>query len=208
MNSIFIIDDHPVIRMAIRMLLENENYEVVGETDNGVDAMQMVRECMPDLIILDISIPKLDGLEVLARFNAMNLPSKILVLTAQAPSLFAIRCMQSGASGYVCKQEDLSELVSSVKAVLSGYNYFPSQALAASIKKEGDPNELERFKLVNDRELMVLQLFAQGRTNKEIAKGMFLSNKTVSTYKTRLMQKLKAKTLVELIEMAKRNALV
>ncbi|MDC6382330.1 response regulator transcription factor [Pseudomonas sp. 15A4] len=208
MNSIFIIDDHPVIRMAIRMLLENENYEVVGETDNGVDAMQMVRECMPDLIILDISIPKLDGLEVLARFNAMNLPSKILVLTAQAPSLFAIRCMQSGASGYVCKQEDLSELVSSVKAVLSGYNYFPSQALAATIKKEGDPNELERFKLVNDRELMVLQLFAQGRTNKEIAKGMFLSNKTVSTYKTRLMQKLKAKTLVELIEMAKRNSLV
>jgi len=208
MNSVFIIDDHPVIRLAIRMLLENENYEIVGETDNGVDAMQMVRECMPDLIILDISIPKLDGLEVLARFNAMNLPSKILVLTAQAPSLFAIRCMQSGAAGYVCKQEDLSELVSSVKAVLSGYNYFPSQALGASAAQDGDPHELERFKLVNDRELMVLQLFAQGRTNKEIAKGMFLSNKTVSTYKTRLMQKLKAKTLVELIEMAKRNSLV
>ncbi|MDE1198889.1 DNA-binding response regulator [Pseudomonas sp. Bc-h] len=208
MNSVFIIDDHPVIRLAIRMLLENENYEIVGETDNGVDAMQMVRECMPDLIILDISIPKLDGLEVLARFNAMNLPSKILVLTAQAPSLFAIRCMQSGAAGYVCKQEDLSELVSSVKAVLSGYNYFPSQALGAATGQGGDPNELERFKLVNDRELMVLQLFAQGRTNKEIAKGMFLSNKTVSTYKTRLMQKLKAKTLVELIEMAKRNSLV
>ena len=208
MNSVFIIDDHPVIRLAVRMLLENENYEIVGETDNGVDAMQMVRECMPDLIILDISIPKLDGLEVLARFNAMNLPSKILVLTAQAPSLFAIRCMQSGAAGYVCKQEDLSELVSSVKAVLSGYNYFPSQALGAATGQGGDPNELERFKLVNDRELMVLQLFAQGRTNKEIAKGMFLSNKTVSTYKTRLMQKLKAKTLVELIEMAKRNSLV
>ncbi|SEQ29797.1 two component transcriptional regulator, LuxR family [Pseudomonas sp. NFACC02] len=208
MNSVFIIDDHPVIRMAIRMLLENENYEIVGETDNGVDAMQMVRECMPDLIILDISIPKLDGLEVLSRFNAMNLPAKILVLTAQAPSLFAIRCMQSGAAGYVCKQEDLTELVSSVKAVLSGYNYFPSQALASANALVGDPNELERFKLVNDRELMVLQLFAQGRTNKEIAKGMFLSNKTVSTYKTRLMQKLKAKTLVELIEMAKRNALV
>lgn len=67
------------------MLLENENYEVVGETDNGVDAMQMVRECMPDLIILDISIPKLDGLEVLARFNTMGLPSKILVLTSQTP---------------------------------------------------------------------------------------------------------------------------
>ncbi|WP_341964078.1 response regulator transcription factor [Pseudomonas sp. RC10] len=207
MKTVFIIDDHPVIRLAIRMLLENENYEIVGETDNGVDAMQMVRECMPDLIILDISIPKLDGLEVLTRFNAMNLPAKILVLTGQAPSLFAIRCMQNGAAGYVCKQEDLSELVSSVKAVLSGYNYFPSQALGR-LQTDGIPEELERFKIVNDRELMVLQLFAQGRTNKEIAKGMFLSNKTVSTYKTRLMQKLKVKTLVELIEMAKRNSLV
>lgn len=208
MNSVFIIDDHPVIRLAVRMLLENENYEVVGETDNGVDAMQMVRECMPDLIILDISIPKLDGLEVLARFNAMNLTSKILVLTAQAPALFAIRCMQSGAAGYVCKQEDLSELLSSVRAVLSGYNYFPSQALSPACREDGPPTEIELFRLVNDRELMVLQLFAQGRTNKEIARGMFLSNKTVSTYKTRLMQKLRAKSLVELIEMAKRNALV
>ncbi|CRM01462.1 Virulence factors putative positive transcription regulator BvgA [Pseudomonas sp. 31 E 6] len=105
----------------------------------------------------------------------------------------------------MCKEGDLSELLSAIRAVLSGYNYFPSQALnAAGI----DSKELELFKAVNDRELMVLQLFAQGRTNKEIAKGMFLSNKTVSTYKKRLMQKLQAKSLVELIEMAKRNALV
>lgn len=188
------------------MLLEHEeNFKVVGETDNGCDAIQMVRECMPDLIILDISIPKLDGLEVLCRFNAMNASMKTLVLTAQSPTLFATRCMRSGADGYVCKEGDLSELMSAIRAVLSGYNYFPSQAL--------NPNdeackELELFKAVNDRELMVLQLFAQGRTNKEIAKGMFLSNKTVSTYKKRLMQKLQAKSLVELIEMAKRNALV
>jgi two-component system, NarL family, response regulator EvgA len=208
MNSVFIVDDHPVIRLAIRMLLEHEGYKVVGETDNGVDAMQMVRECTPDLIILDISIPKLDGLEVLSRFNAMSTPLKTLILTAQSPSLFAIRCMQSGASGYVCKQEELSELLSAIKAVFSGYNYFPSQALNPPRGDDEVAVELDLFKSVNDRELMVLQLFAQGRTNKEIAKGMFLSNKTVSTYKKRLMQKLKAKSLVELIEMAKRNALV
>ncbi|MFJ7885325.1 response regulator [Pseudomonas sp. NPDC096917] len=208
MNTIFIVDDHPVIRLAIRMLLEHEGYEIVGETDNGVDAMQMIRECVPDLIILDISIPKLDGLEVLARFNAMNSTLKTLVLTAQSPALFAMRCMQSGAAGYVCKQEELNELVSAIKAVFSGYNYFPSQALTP--EKPGDENssELELFKSVNDRELMVLKLFAQGKTNKEIATGMFLSNKTVSTYKKRLMQKLKANSLVDLIELAKRNALV
>jgi two-component system response regulator EvgA len=206
MNTVFIIDDHPVIRLAIRMLLEHEeNFKVVGETDNGCDAIQMVRECMPDLIILDISIPKLDGLEVLCRFNAMNASMKTLVLTAQSPTLFATRCMRSGADGYVCKEGDLSELMSAIRAVLSGYNYFPSQALTPG---DESGKELELFKAVNDRELMVLQLFAQGRTNKEIAKGMFLSNKTVSTYKKRLMQKLQAKSLVELIEMAKRNALV
>jgi two-component system, NarL family, response regulator EvgA len=207
MNTVFIIDDHPVIRLAIRMLLEHEGYKVVGETDNGCDAIQMVRECLPDLIILDISIPKLDGLEVLCRFNAMNTSMKTLILTAQCPTLFATRCMRSGADGYVCKEGDLSELLSAIRAVLSGYNYFPSQALNAG-GQEGKSQELELFKAVNDRELMVLQLFAQGRTNKEIAKGMFLSNKTVSTYKKRLMQKLKAKSLVELIELAKRNALV
>ncbi|MGH8438607.1 MAG: response regulator [Pseudomonas sp.] len=208
MQSVFIIDDHPVIRLAVRMLLENEGYCVVGESDNGVDAMQMVRECLPDLIILDISIPRLDGLEVLSRFHTMAIPLKILVLTAQSPALFAVRCMHSGAAGYVCKQEDLSELLSAIKAVLSGYNYFPSQAISNLRPHANEHCELELFKQVNDRELMVLQLFAQGRSNKEIAQGMFLSNKTVSTYKKRLMQKLKAKSLVELIEMAKRNALV
>ena len=208
MSSVFIVDDHPVIRLAIRMLLEHEGYEIVGESDNGVDAMQMIRECVPDLIILDISIPKLDGLEVLARFNAMNSTLKTLVLTAQSPALFAMRCMQSGAAGYVCKQEELSELVSAIKAVFSGYNYFPSQALTPEKNEISCFSEIELFKQVNDRELMVLKLFAQGKTNKDIAAGMFLSNKTVSTYKKRLMQKLKANSLVELIELAKRNGLV
>jgi len=208
MNTVFIVDDHPVIRLAIRMLLEHEGYEIVGETDNGVDAMQMIRECVPDLIILDISIPKLDGLEVLSRFNTMNSTLKTLVLTAQSPKLFAMRCMQSGAAGYVCKQEELSELVSAIKAVFAGYNYFPSQALTPEKNETDNFSEIELFKQVNDRELMVLKLFAQGKTNKEIATGMFLSNKTVSTYKKRLMQKLKANSLVDLIELAKRNALV
>lgn len=208
MNTVFIVDDHPVIRLAIRMLLEHEGYKIVGETDNGVDAIQMIRDCIPDLIVLDISIPKLDGLEVLARFNAMNKIFKTLVFTAQPPAIFAMRCLQSGAAGYVCKQEDLSELVSAINAVVSGYNYFPSQASISEKYENDNLSDIELFKLVNDRELMVLKLFAQGKTNKEIASAMFISNKTVSTYKKRLMQKLNASSLVTLIELAKRNALV
>src|SRR3546814_3024446 len=91
MNSVFIVDDHPVIRLAVRMLLEHEGYKVVGETDNGVDAMQMVRECMPDLVILDISIHKLDGLEILSRLNAMTTPLKTLIITSTSSTLFGIR---------------------------------------------------------------------------------------------------------------------
>ncbi|MBF7143325.1 MULTISPECIES: response regulator transcription factor [Pseudomonas] len=207
MGSVLIIEDHPVSRLAVRMVLENEGYEIIGETDNGVDGMRMVRERMPQLIILDISLPRLDGLEVLGRFQAMGMPCRILVLTAQAPQLFAMRCMQLGAAGYVCKVEDLTELVSAVRAVFAGYNYFPSLTLDTT----DDPErklELALFQHVNDRELMVLQMFAQGRTNREIAEGMFLSNKTVSTYKKRLMNKLKARSLVDLLDIAKRNAVV
>ena len=109
------------------MLLEHEGYKIVGETDNGCDAIQMVRECLPDLIILDIGIPKLDGLEVLCRFNSMNTSMKTLILTAQTPTLFATRCMRSGADGYVCKEGDLSELMSAIRAVLSGYTTSPAR---------------------------------------------------------------------------------
>lgn len=103
-------------------------------------------------------------------------------------------------------REDLTELLSAIKAVLAGYNYFPSQAISSG--SHSTDRDLQLFRQVNDRELMVLQLFAQGRTNKEIAHGMFLSSKTVSTYKKRLMQKLQVNSLVDLIDIAKRNALV
>ncbi|MGC5701082.1 response regulator transcription factor [Pseudomonas sp. NFXW11] len=208
MGSVLIIDDHPVIRLAIRILLEHEGYRIAGETDNGVDALQMIRECEPDLIILDICIPKLDGLELLERLNGQPKPLRTLVLTAQSASLFANRCMRAGASGYVCKQEELSELVSAIKAISSGYNYFPSQALQVGRGGFGITLELAQFNSLNDRELMVLQLFAMGQTNKEIATGMFLSNKTVSTYKKRIMQKMATTSMNELVEMAKRNELI
>lgn len=208
MGTVLIVDDHPVIRMAIRILLEHEGYRVFGETDNGVDALQMVREGEPDLVILDICIPKLDGLELLERLSNMPRPLRILVLTAQSAALFANRCMRAGASGYVCKQEDLSELLSAIKAICSGYNYFPSQALQVDRSALGETFELAQFNSLNDRELMVLKLFAMGQTNKEIATGMFLSNKTVSTYKKRIMQKLATTSMNELVDMAKRNELI
>ncbi|WP_407311610.1 response regulator [Pseudomonas sp. nanlin1] len=208
MNKVLIVDDHPVIRLAVRILMERHGYEVIGETDNGVDALQLAREQEPDIVILDICIPKLDGLEVIARLTASAKPIRVLVLTSQAPGHFSMRCMQTGAAGYVCKQQDLTELLSAIKAVLSGYSYFPNQALHSVRASLGKVTETDMVERLSGREMMVLQQLARGKSNKEIADGMFLSNKTVSTYKTRLLLKLNARSLVDLIELAQRHGLV
>lgn len=207
MNKVMIVDDHPVVRLAVRVLMERHGYEVIAETDNGVDALQLAREHTPDIVILDIGIPRLDGLEVIARLSTTVMPIKILVLTSQVPGHFSMRCMQAGAAGYVCKQQGLTELLSAIKAVLSGYSYFPSQALHSTRSSFGSTSETDMINRLSGREMMVLQQLARGKSNKEIADSIFLSNKTVSTYKTRLLLKLNARSLVDLIELAQRNGL-
>ncbi|HHK4222743.1 TPA: response regulator [Pseudomonas aeruginosa] len=207
MSRILIVDDHPVIRMAMKMLLEAEGHQIVGDTDNGVDAISLGRELKPDLVILDIGIPRLDGLEVISRLMVLALPLKILVLTGQSASLFALRSMQAGAAGSVCKQGGLAELVTAVNAVASGYSYFPSSAMRP-VQQGAYSDDVELLGRLSDREVSVLQYLSQGYSNKQISEQMFISNKTVSTYKARLLLKLNAGSLVDLIEFAKRNTLI
>ncbi|MDF5947057.1 response regulator transcription factor [Pseudomonas aeruginosa] len=207
MSRILIVDDHPVIRMAMKMSLEAEGHQIVGDTDNGVDAISLGRELKPDLVILDIGIPRLDGLEVISRLMVLALPLKILVLTGQSASLFALRSMQAGAAGFVCKQGGLAELVTAVNAVASGYSYFPSSAMRP-VQQGAYSDDVELLGRLSDREVSVLQYLSQGYSNKQISEQMFISNKTVSTYKARLLLKLNAGSLVDLIEFAKRNTLI
>lgn len=207
MSRILIVDDHPVIRMAMKMLLEAEGHQIVGDTDNGVDAISLGRELKPDLVILDIGIPRLDGLEVISRLMVLALPLKILVLTGQSASLFALRSMQAGAAGFVCKQGGLAELVTAVNAVASGYSYFPSSAMRP-VQQGAYSDDVELLGRLSDREVSVLRYLSQGYSNKQISEQMFISNKTVSTYKARLLLKLNAGSLVDLIEFAKRNTLI
>ena len=207
MSRILIVDDHPVIRMAMKMLLEAEGHQIVGDTDNGVDAISLGRELKPDLVILDIGIPRLDGLEVISRLMVLALPLKILVLTGQSASLFALRSMQAGAAGFVCKQGGLAELVTAVNAVASGYSYFPSSAMRP-VQQGAYSDDVELLGRLSDREVSVLQYLSQGYSNKQISEQMFIINKTVSTYKARLLLKLNAGSLVDLIEFAKRNTLI
>lgn len=204
MHKALIVDDHPVIRLAVRMLLERENLEVVGEADNGVDALQMVRNLNPDLVILDIGIPRLNGLEVIARLKHLPVNPRVLVLTGQSASLYSKRCLQAGASGFITKSDDLSDLVAALQAVRKGYAYFPDLNFGASTIDTMLLSEEQLFSRLSDREVQVLKMLADGCKNKQIGEEIHLSPKTVSTYKTRIMAKLNVKSMVEMLDLAKR----
>jgi len=204
MKKVLIVDDHPVIRFAVKMLLERSGMEVVAETDNGVDAIQKTKDTRPDLVLLDIGLPKVDGFQVLQRLRALQLPLKILVLTSQGGTNFAQRCKQAGADGFVTKSDDLGELTDAIKMVMRNYSFFPQM-------EYGQSNNQDDGKLlsdISDRELSVLISLAKGLTNKQIGEQLVLSEKTISTYKHRLKQKLNADTLIELIDFARRNNLI
>ncbi|MBD9678093.1 response regulator [Pseudomonas sp. PDM18] len=203
MSKILIVDEQPLTREALRLLLENDRHEVVGEADNGFAALQQVRHCEPDIMILELSIPRLGGLEVIQRLAIQRSPVKTLVLTSQDSEYFASRCLAAGATGFVSKQVDSEEVLQAVRALVKGMSYFPSGRL-------GSVNAAEQVRLdkLSVRELSVLQLLAKGMSNIAIADQLAISDKTVSTYKTRLMEKMQAKSLVELVDIARQHGLI
>ncbi|WP_343553310.1 response regulator transcription factor [Pantoea sp.] len=207
MKKVIIVDDHPVIRFAVKMLLERNEMEVVAETNNGVDAIQKTRECLPDLVLLDIGLPKIDGFQVLERLRTLNLPLKILVLTSQSSSHFAQRCKQAGADGFVTKSNDMSELLDAIKMVMRGYSFFPQPNHHSYDQPINDHDDAGLLEQLSDRELSVLISIGKGLGNKQIGEQLLLSEKTISTYKHRLKQKLNAQSLIDLIDFARRNNL-
>lgn len=206
-RKILIVDDHPVVVLSLKIILEQNGFQVIAETNNGVDALKLIKELSPDAVILDIGIPQLDGLEVIERSRKLLKCPPILVLTAQPSDHFVSRCIQAGASGFVSKQKDMYEVTSALKAILTGHSYFPIVNNSNMISKSSQ-DETELIKKLSTREMVVLQQLAIGLSNKEIAERMLLSNKTISTYKTRLLEKLNAKTLVDIIDIAKRHQLI
>lgn len=203
MTSVLIVDDHPAIRLAVRMLLERERYAVVGETGDGAVAAQMARELKPEVVILDIGLPSVDGLGVIKRLRLLEPCPRILVLTGQPAELFSRRCLDAGASAFVHKDEDLDALLFVLKAMVKGYSTFPDLAAQRSPLM----SEEQRLAKLSDQEIMVLRLLTSGQSNNSIAARMNLSAKTISTYKTRIMEKLEVGSLVELLEFSRRHSL-
>ncbi|CAM3119606.1 response regulator transcription factor [Pseudomonas plecoglossicida] len=208
MHRALVVDDHPFIRSTVCMLLRRERLQIVGETDNGIEAVRMARELAPDIIILDISLPGLDGMEVIDRVKRHEHPPKTLVLTSHLAEAYSLRCMQAGAAGFVSKTNDLGELNKAVRAVLSGFTYFPEVALSSVYSQELHAPDAQRIASLSHRELMILQQLSRGLSNKAIGEAMLLSNKTVSTYKGRLLEKLRLNSLIDMADFARRNQLI
>ncbi|KJK06789.1 MULTISPECIES: response regulator transcription factor [Pseudomonas] len=208
MKRALIVDDHPVIRSALRISLTNHGLEVVGDTDNGVDAVGLVRQLQPDIVILDIGIPKQDGLEVITRIRAQEQPVLILVFTSLPVDVYLNRCIALGANGFVSKEENMHSLNNAITALLDGYSYFPNRSLNASSVSEIKAGDAARVRKLTDREVVILQQLALGYSNKVIAEKMLLSNKTISTYKTRILRKINADSFLELVDFAKRNNMI
>ncbi|MCU1726769.1 response regulator transcription factor [Pseudomonas sp. 7P_10.2_Bac1] len=208
MFKVLIADDHTLIRTAVRALMENQGYTVVAEAATGIDTVQLARQHAVDLVVLDISMPGLDGLEVIDRIRVSGLSCRILVLTSQSATFYSQRCMRAGAAGFVSKSQDLSELVRAVKTIMDGYTFFPNLAISSVRNSDITLTDMEMIESLSARELSILQQLARGVSNKQIALDMTLSSKTISTYKARLIEKLNMKSVVYLAEFAKRNGLI
>ncbi|KQB52242.1 LuxR family transcriptional regulator [Pseudomonas endophytica] len=208
MRKALIVDDHPFIRRIVRLILEKANFQIAGETDNGATALDLARSHVPHLIVLDLSMPKLDGLEVLKRLSILGLPIKVLVLTSKGSTFFADRCIRAGAIGFIEKTEDVDALSNAINHVMSGRIYLNDSEADVSSSDEDNKSDLQLIETLSDREFLTLQYLVSGLSNKKISEVMLLSEKTVSTYKTRLLNKLNIKSVVYLADFAKRNNLV
>jgi len=201
MTTVLIVDDHSTVRFAVRMLLERERFKVIGEVDNGSEVAQIARTLRPDVVVLDIGLPGLDGMEVIKRLQQLEHAPKIMVLTGQATDLYVRRCLDAGIGAFVTKSEDLDAVVFALKALVKGYSTFPQM----SVNSNTLDSEPTRLGSLSNREMEVLRRLARGENNKNIGNCMNLSAKTISTYRGRIMDKLKTESLVEMVDLAKRH---
>lgn len=205
--KVLIVDDHPLFRFAVKLIVQRNEMEVVGEAGDGAGAVAQTRALSPDLVILDLGIPTMGGLQVLQHLTQLDSPPRVLVLTSQPSESFAVRCAQAGAQGFVSKDEDLLDLEEALKTLRAGRLYFPAEVLTAT-RRPGKTSGSNGISQLSNREIAVLERLVRGWENKRIAEDLLLSNKTVSTYKARLLRKLNVDNLVDLVEVAKLHALV
>ncbi|MEH6435001.1 response regulator transcription factor [Massilia sp. DD77] len=206
---VFIADDHAIVREGLKQILaEQRDIIVAGEAENGIDATKLIGKARCHVMLLDISLPDRNGIDVLKQVKKDRPELAVLMLSMHREDQYAIRALKAGASGYLTKQSAPKELVTAIRQVASGQKYV-SAALAQTLASQiGDDHETAVHETLSDREYQTLTMIASGMTVSEIAKELSLSVKTVSEYRARLLVKMKLKTSAELTTYAIRNGLV
>lgn len=207
--TVLLADDHGLVRAGIRRVLEEAgDMLVVGEASNGDDAIQLASRLQPNVVILDISMPKMDGIETIERLVAIVPQVKILVVTMHPEEHFAFRMMKGGCQGYVTKDVLPHELIEAVRTVASGRQYLSAKAKGIIDSQTVSNNAVPETASLSDREIQVLCLVARGFKLREVADQLNLSVRTVETYELRLRQKLGLRNKVDISRFAYQNKLI
>jgi two-component system invasion response regulator UvrY len=209
MIRIIVADDHPVVRAGIKEILaEDAALEVVDEAGSGYELLRKLRAHDFDVIVLDISMPGIDGLDTLQRIRTEKPGARVLILTIHPEARYAVRCLRMGADGYLTKGSAPDELINAIKRISEGRKYI-SLSLAEELTYELDPDSGKLpHQSLSDREYQVMLMIASGKPLKEIAAELSLSVKTVSTYRARVLEKMKLGNNSQLILYAIRNQLI
>jgi len=210
---VVLADDHAVLRAGLRALLSLEaDMEVVGEAGNGREAMELAQSLTPDVIVMDISMPEVDGLAAVRGIHEMELPCHIVILTVHAEEDYLFQTLQMGASGYVLKSSADRELMDAIRAAHRGEVFlYPSavkKVLGEYLKGARGEGAKREYEALTSREKEVLKLTAEGFTNQEIAEKLVISPKTVDTYRQRIMEKLNLHHRSELVRYALKTGLL
>jgi len=210
MIKVLLADDHSIVREGLRRIIEeSEDIEVIAEANDGSAAIQLAQEKLPDIAVVDISMPGLDGLEVISQLKVYRPELPIIILTMHEEEQYVVRAIQAGAMGYVTKRSAPEQLVKAIRQVMDGTRYLTpeaTEALALRIAKgAGSKSSLDSL---SNRELQVLRRLALGHTNHEIAEAYNISTKTVDTYRSRLLKKLNLRNNAELSRFAIQNKLI
>ena len=210
MIKVLLADDHSIVRAGLRRIVEESgDMEVIAEAADGREAIRLVRETSPDVAVIDISMPGLDGLEVVSQLHGDCPDLPILILTMHEEGQYVVRAIQAGAMGYMTKQSAPEQLLKAIRKIFEGSRYLTdeaAEALALRVARgSGEQSPLDSLSM---RELQVLRRLAMGHTNREIASAYSISIKTVDTYRARLLKKLNLRNNAELSRFAMQNRLI